>query len=264
VVLSGVRAHADDLGLHASVDRAIFAAYERGALSGASILVTGPTFGVAAAEARRLGMPVWLHFALVDADPISPAGEIQSLLDGTGRFPCSFSTVLVRALSGRLRSNEVRLEVVRQIERFGDAGLAEEGVRLDGHQHLHVLPVVMDTLLDLKDALRIRAVRSPKLSPTERSWRSARAILFQGVELLARRSSKRLRQRGVEAVPCWGTVFAGHLTLGRARAVLQSLPDGASGQLICHPADDNRALAAVYPWKYDWEGDFATILSLVE
>ncbi len=81
VTLSGIRAHADDLGLHPSVDRAIFSAYERGALSGASILVGGQTFRNAAAEARRLDMPVWLHLALVDAKPISPDGEIRSLID---------------------------------------------------------------------------------------------------------------------------------------------------------------------------------------
>jgi chitin disaccharide deacetylase len=162
-----------------------------------------------------------------------------------------------------LHYDEVRLETMRQIERFGEAGLAERhGVRIDGHQHLHVLPVIIDALLDGKQALQIRAMRTPVLSPAERSWRSARAALFQGVELLARRSTNRLAQSGIESVPCWGTVFAGHLTLERARAVLRSLPDGASGQLICHPGDDNRALRAAYPWKYDWEGDLSTILAL--
>jgi predicted glycoside hydrolase/deacetylase ChbG (UPF0249 family) len=36
--------HADDLGLHSAVDRAIFRAFEAGALGGASILATGRTF----------------------------------------------------------------------------------------------------------------------------------------------------------------------------------------------------------------------------
>jgi hypothetical protein len=82
------------------------------------------------------------------------------------------------------------------------------------------------------------------------------------VDHLARRTLHPLRGHGVEIVPCWGTVFAGRLTLERARAILASLPAHASGQLICHPGDDNGALGAVYPWGYDWEGDLPTILSL--
>jgi predicted glycoside hydrolase/deacetylase ChbG (UPF0249 family) len=258
-----VRAHADDLGLHASIDRAIFRAYESGALAGASILVGGPTFHDAVAEARRLQMPIWLHLALVDSAPISSPAEIRSLVGFDGRFPQVFSTVAARALTGRLNGAEVRLEVMRQIQCFANTGLADrQGVCLDGHQHLHVLPVVADAIAQLADAWKIRAVRRPTLSPAEKDWRSVRSSAFRVVELLARRTAGKLRARGIETVSCWGTVFAGGLTLERARAILESLPSGASGQLICHPGDDNGALSAVYPWRYDWEGDLATILSL--
>ena len=61
-----VRPHADDLGLHPAVDRAIFRAFEAGAITGASILATGATFREAAREARALGLPTSLHLAVVD------------------------------------------------------------------------------------------------------------------------------------------------------------------------------------------------------
>src|SRR5205814_2445745 len=75
-----VRLHADDLGLHPAVDRAIFRAFEAGALAGASILATGPTFRAAAATARSLGLPLSLHLAIVDTAPLSPPREIPSLV----------------------------------------------------------------------------------------------------------------------------------------------------------------------------------------
>jgi hypothetical protein len=57
-------------------------------------------------------------------------------------------------------------------------------------------------------------------------------------------------------------VFAGRLTLRRARAVLDSLPPTADGQIICHPGDDDRALAAERDWGYAWETELATVLQL--
>ena len=103
-----VRPHADDLGIDPSVDRAIFRAFELGALGGASVLVTGPSFAQAAQEAHALGLPVWLHLALVDADPVSPACEIPSLVGVNGRFPRSFVSVAASGLAGRLNAQDLR------------------------------------------------------------------------------------------------------------------------------------------------------------
>ena len=70
--------HADDLGLHPSVDRAIFRAFEAGAIQGASVLVTGETFDDAAQEARRVGLPLSLHLAIVDTAPLSDPSGVQA------------------------------------------------------------------------------------------------------------------------------------------------------------------------------------------
>ena len=94
--------HADDLALHPAVDRAVFRAYEAGAIGGASILATGPTFAAAAARARAVGLPTALPLALVDTVPLSPPSEIRSLIASDGQFPPYFPPVIVRALLGRL------------------------------------------------------------------------------------------------------------------------------------------------------------------
>src|SRR6476646_3861147 len=98
-----VRPHADDLGLHPAVDRAVFRAFEAGAVDGASILVTGPTFRDAARQARSIGLPLSLHLALVDTEPLSPPAEIPSLVTASGSFPPYFGRVAARGFAGRLR-----------------------------------------------------------------------------------------------------------------------------------------------------------------
>src|SRR6266511_2410050 len=164
-----VRLHADDLGHHPAEDRAIFRAFERGALAGASILATGPTFREAAASARSLGLPLSLHLAIVDTAPLSAPREITSLVGPDGRFPPHYSRVALRGLLGRLRRRELRLEVGRQAQAFAEAGLiGPDGLSVDGHQHLHLLPSVFAVVLEQAARFRLTAFRRPLRSPAER------------------------------------------------------------------------------------------------
>jgi predicted glycoside hydrolase/deacetylase ChbG (UPF0249 family) len=258
-----VAPHADDLGLHESVDRAIFRAFEAGAIAGASILATGPTFATAAAGARAVGLPLALHLALVDTAPLSPPDEIPSLVGSDGRFPPYYHRVALNTQLGRLRPDELRREIRRQLEAFTDADLVgPSGLLLDGHQHLHLLPAVLDALLEIGPEFRLAALRLPLRSPHERRRISPRSLAFALLELLGRRALRRAAALGIATIPCWGVVYAGHLTLPRARAVLASLPPGASGQLLAHPGDDDQTLAAVRPWGYAWETELATVLAL--
>jgi predicted glycoside hydrolase/deacetylase ChbG (UPF0249 family) len=258
-----VRPHADDLGLHPSVDRAIFRAFEVGAIAGASILATGSTFREASRQARSLGLPTSLHLAVVDEMPLSPPAEIPSLVGADSRFPPTFGAVVGRYVRGRLRRPELRLEIGRQLQAFADAGLiGSEGLVVDGHQHLHLLPSVFAELLEHAERFRMTAFRRPLRSPAERREMNPRSLGFGVAELLGQRATAAAEARRITAVPCWGVLYAGHLTVERARAVLGSLPSNANGQLICHPGDDDRALAAVHPWGYAWEGELSALVSL--
>jgi len=258
-----VRPHADDLGLHPAVDRAVFRAFEAGAISGASILVTGRSFAEAARQARAMGLPLSLHLAIVDTAPISDRSEVPSLLGPDGRFPPYFGEVVRRSLQGKLRASELFREIDRQLEVFVEARLTGSGgLMVDGHQHLHLLPAVFDCLLRLAPRYGLKAFRLPLRSPHERRQRTARSLGFVLAEWLGQRACRRAERLGIKAVSCWGVLHAGHLTLDTARAVLASLPLGSSGQLLCHPGDDDRALARERPWGYAWETELATVLAL--
>ena len=262
-----IRLHADDLGLHPAVDRAIFRAFEAGAVGGASILATGPTFHEAARQARSLGLPTSLHLAVVDTGPLSPPAEIPSLVGRDGRFPGRFGEVVRRALlverPGGLRQRELHREVGRQLQAFADAGLiGRGGLLVDGHQHLHLLPPVFAALLQRGEGFGLAAFRLPRRSPAERRQFGRRSLGFAVAEILGRRAARAAARQGIFAVPCWGVLYAGHLTVERATSVLDSLPPRADGQLICHPGDDDRALGALHPWRYAWETELATVLAL--
>ena len=260
-----VTVHADDLGLHPAVDRAVFRAFEAGAIGGASILATGETFRAAAAQARSLDLPLSLHLSVVDTGALSRPAEIPSLVGQDGRFLPTFTAVAKRALLGQLRPDELRLEIRRQLQAFADAGLiGNDGLNVDGHQHLHLLPAVFSALIDCGREFKLASFRLPKLSSAERTEWSGRTAGFMVAELLGHRARSRATSAGVRPVSCWGVLYAGRLTEERARAVLTSLPSEADGELICHPGDDDRALQASHHWNYAWETELRTILSLAE
>jgi predicted glycoside hydrolase/deacetylase ChbG (UPF0249 family) len=272
-----VRFHADDLGLHPAVDRAVFRAFEAGAIAGASILVTGDSFKEAARQARALGLPTSLHLAIVDTAPLSPPSEIPSLVNPDGRFPPFFGAVVRRALLAErrgglglgwlgldgLRRADLRLEIGRQLQAFAEAGLiGPHGMQVDSHQHLHLLPAVFDALLAEGARFPLAAFRLPRRSAHERRQSGPRALGFAAAEWLGRRAARTAAGHSVRAISCWGVLYAGHLTQARAHGVLRSLPPSADGQVICHPGDDDRALGALHPWAYAWETELATVLTL--
>ena len=135
-------------------------AHRKGVLTHASLMVTGE----AADEAIRLaranpGLSVGLHLVLVDGRSALPPSRIPHLVNAHG----SFRSNPVRAgLAGHfppVASSEVRQEVRAQFELFRETGLTLSHV--DGHHHLHLQPVVLDTLAMLAREFEIPSVRLP-------------------------------------------------------------------------------------------------------
>ncbi len=86
---------------------------------------------------------IGLHLTLTG---LAPLGDMPSLAP-TGQFP-EYPVVLRKALSGQLDRDEIMHELSRQIDRFEDVmGRLPDFV--DGHHHVHQLPVVRDAVFSL-------------------------------------------------------------------------------------------------------------------
>ena len=203
----------------------------------ASILVTGPTFQGAARQARSLGLPTSLHLAVVDTAPISPPSEIPSLVGPDGRFPPFFGAVVRRALLGErlggLRRSDLRLEIGRQLQAFADAGLSGgRGLQVDGHQHLHLLPAVFDTVLHEGARFPLAAFRLPRRSPHERRQSGPRSLGFVAAELLGRRAAGLAARQGIAADRAGASSRRpADARPGARRPRIAAVPGGGSGDL---------------------------------
>jgi hypothetical protein len=111
--------HADDLAISHSQDAASFSAYEKGAVSSASIIVPAPWLTEVADYAKaHPDADLGLHLALTSEwqtyrwGPVAPKDKVPSLLDASGYLPMSTEEVVKNA-----KPAEVELEIRAQIDR---------------------------------------------------------------------------------------------------------------------------------------------------
>lgn len=137
---------ADDFGLAAGVSAAIVELIADGRLSATSCMALLPDWRRSAARLRetvaRRPTDVGLHLTLTDHAPLTAA---RRLAPG-GRLP-ALGRLLPRALARALPAAELRDELRAQLDAFEEVwGAAPD--YLDGHQHVHVLPVVRDVVVE--------------------------------------------------------------------------------------------------------------------
>lgn len=150
--------HADDFGINVEQSYLILSCSEgcggKGPLNSTSMLVGSPH----AEECAELIRPfvdagairIGLHLNLVEGPCCAPAQEIPLLVDTRGMLSIGFAGMLAKTSAPR--SGEIRRQIKREIEaqvaRFLELFPAERAhLRVDSHQHFHLIPAVFDALL---------------------------------------------------------------------------------------------------------------------
>ncbi|MBI5505722.1 MAG: ChbG/HpnK family deacetylase [Deltaproteobacteria bacterium] len=243
---------ADDLGLTRGITDGILAARDHGCLSGTSVIAGGDAFDYAIEQWRR--RPGWLltaHLNLMEGRPVAPPGEVAMLLDGNGEMALSFVALL--RLSLRLRGaqrehlrTQIRTELDAQLRRVADAAGPGWRPRVDGHQHYHMIPIVLEALLELHerwDFSYVRALEEPLfMVPTLRralpNYLGPNLAKHAILRPLARRARRELARRAIPHCRWFvGLLFSGNMTIEPVRAALAHLArrDGGaarSGDLV--------------------------------
>jgi predicted glycoside hydrolase/deacetylase ChbG (UPF0249 family) len=181
--------HADDFGETVEITRGICAAIEAGAVTSTTIMATMPGTEDAlprvAALADRASFGV--HLNLCEGRPLTHG---RTLVNGEGEFHRK-RALFLRAVSGTLSAAEVEAEVSAQIARIRDAGVRISHV--DGHKHLHQLPVVAGAVARVLPRFGIERVRLTRLRSLAAMVQPARAMR----ELLALRAAGEFRRAGL-------------------------------------------------------------------
>lgn len=144
---AGVILVADDFAISDGVSRGIAELAAAGRLSATSAIVTLPTWPAAGGghgirlSRLRDRLALGLHLNLTLGAPLGPMPRLAPEL----RFP-PHSSILRKSLTKGLDPDEISAEIVRQLEAF-ERETGHPPDYLDGHQHVHALPVVRSALL---------------------------------------------------------------------------------------------------------------------
>ena len=245
-----LRFHADDLGLHPAVNRAIFTLHDAGVLDSASVLVTAPALEPARqACQQRPRLELALHLCLSEGLPAADPALIPDLLDGQGRLAVGFGRLLLQGLmppiwpQRRRLARQLALEIGAQLDAF-QRMFPGRPLRLDGHQHLHLLPLVWDQLRQLPPAQSPVWIRSLRESwpwqgiPLPLWWHTLKGLgplkwlLLQGLNL---GRAAELRRRGIATNAGFsGVLFSGCMEAAVLAAAERQLV-GCGGLVLAHP-----------------------------
>jgi predicted glycoside hydrolase/deacetylase ChbG (UPF0249 family) len=171
---------ADDFGLTDGVSRGILDLAQGGRISATGAMTNMPGWRRSAPGLKPLigRIGIGLHLNLTVGAPIGP----MPILAPGGRFP-PLKSLLTKSLTGRLSLSEVRAEIARQLVAF-ETVHGEIPSFVDGHQHVHVLPVVRLALLAVltergyQGRLWVRDPAEPLRSIARRSVGRAKALLI--------------------------------------------------------------------------------------
>lgn len=134
---------ADDYALAPGVSRAIRELAEMGRLNATSVMTTSPELAAEAAALRAmrpLGFQVGLHVTLT--------GGLPPATDAFGATFPALPALMAKAFGRAITNAQAEREIEAQFHRFRNAFGAPPDF-VDGHQHVHLLPVIRAAVIRL-------------------------------------------------------------------------------------------------------------------
>jgi predicted glycoside hydrolase/deacetylase ChbG (UPF0249 family) len=261
---------ADDIGVTRGVTDHILDAFDRGLLTNVSMLANGSAVEHAANEVRRRhALTVSVHLNLVEGCPVSSATEVPLLVDEDRTFRHGFVSLWHRTAraSGEERvawKQQIQLEVRRQIDRVRELLGQDWHVRIDSHLHVHMIPLVFESVLELHDEYHFRYVRVVR-EPFFLAYGHAESVgNYLGPNLvkhallrqLARIPARVLAERGIAHCDnLVGILFSGNMCTEAVRSsikrISRSARPNAIAEFLFHPGRAAEDEEGTWPTKLE-------------
>lgn len=216
--------HADDYGVTVEQSKRILDCYTQGALNSISVIPNSPALAdclklLDETDPERKIRRV-LHLNFVEGKPAAEASRVSMLVDEKGYFDKSFVQILKWNFTKRGAERE---ELKRQLKAEISAQYALVSsvndyhiTAVDAHQHYHMIPIVLDALLEvIAGDERIKEIRIPvdPLGPwfhTKDLWHKTPVLNFAKWGILhffAGSTAKKLKAANIESPMFFGILF---------------------------------------------------------
>lgn len=195
-----------------------------------------------------------VHVNLMEGSCLSDPKDLPDLVDEKGHFQISWEKLFfVSYLPSRNRfkkqlKKEIELQIKAVAGVFSELNLQE--LRIDSHQHTHMIPVVAEALFEVLEeqgwkASYIRDAKEPffvflqktSLYKTYRPVNFVKNILLNYCSALLQ---KRFRNAGMKPMYLWGLIMSGHMDEERIRQLLPNMEkkaehNGRMLEILFHP-----------------------------
>lgn len=217
--------HADDYGVSYHQSVRILDCQAEGVLNSISVIPNSPKLGEClellnerdtGEEIRRV-----LHLNFVEGKPAASVEQVDMLVDETGFFSLSFVKLLTwsyskRGEDRRRLKEQLKTEIAAQLHNV--TGVCDYKITaIDSHQHYHMIPIVMETLLEVleEQRLTISEIRIPvdpvkPLLQTPSLWLKVPVINWIKWAILwlhAEKNRKLLVRKGIKVPVFFGIFF---------------------------------------------------------
>jgi predicted glycoside hydrolase/deacetylase ChbG (UPF0249 family) len=226
---------ADDFGLADGVSRGILELAEMGRLSATGAMTNMPGWRRAAPDLKPVKdrIAVGLHLNLTTGAPLGTMPQLAP----SGPFP-SLKDLLPKALRRQLPADEIGQEIARQLDAFVEHHGGPPAF-VDGHQHVHVLPVVRPVLIRvLKE--RGHARRVWLRDPTDRVSAILRRPIGRNKALIVKGLARGFARSAHAAGFPTNKGFSGFAPLDLSVPAIRVFEEAFSGLgahpvVMCHP-----------------------------
>ena len=163
--MTKIEFHADDYGLFPTQSHRILDCHRNGNLNGISVMTNSVHLAECMSDMHLFSeeVAVSVHLNLIEGRSLSGA---PLLTDEAGNLSGSFGKLLLRSyLPGRNRyRQQLKQELSAQIGEIWKYFPEGTPVRLDGHAHYHMIPVVFDAMMDVirEENLPVSYIRIPR------------------------------------------------------------------------------------------------------
>ena len=269
--MSRIDIHADDYALTVNTSKDLLACMQQGGLDSISIIPNMSCFEkcVELLYAEIPNLPflpkMSVHLNLMEGHSLARAKQVPMLVGkGSSIMGLSWSNLFCisylpwkhRALKEQIKK-EIKMQietaqtvVSRAMEIAGKHGIpcGQKKIRIDSHQHTHMIPVVWEALIEVieEEHYEVEYIRNAKemlgAFLTETSlWKTYRPINFIKNMLLAQYSHKvdrYAKAHNLGLMYMWGLIMSGHMDYDR---IVRLYP-----KITAKASRDDRALEIVF------------------
>ncbi len=251
--------HADDYGLFPEQSKRILDTFTHGALNGISIMPNSPYLDECMEWIKpfRDRISITVHLNFVEGRALTPKEEIPDLVDEMGNFNISFGRMLLASYNPFVRkryfeeiTKEVRAQIRKCLPYFENG--PEGGIRLDGHVHYQMIPLLFDAIARVirEDSLHVVFIRIPRenmalyrrheaeIDPLEKINKVKVLVL----NALARRNRRKYPAlfAQIEPYDFMGVAMSGHMSEHNVAPLLQDAvktaeKEGRNLEVLFHP-----------------------------